>query len=105
MELMPQYNKGKKRRENQAYQRLTKCARRLRKKGQMEAAKKIKQQAQKLPSIDPQYPDYRRLRYCRYADDVRHLTRCLIPLGERRSSEEMTSGSLGLPGDESQRGN
>jgi RNA-directed DNA polymerase len=41
----------------------------------------------------------------RYADDVRHLTRCLIPLGERRSSEEMTSGSLGLPGDESQRGN
>ena len=69
MELMPQYNKGKKRRENQAYQRLTKCARRLRKKGQMEAAKKIKQQAQKLPSIDPQDPDYRRLRYCRYADD------------------------------------
>ena len=41
----------------------------------------------------------------RYADDVRHLTRCLIPLGERRSSEEMTSGSLSLPGGESQRGN
>jgi RNA-directed DNA polymerase len=41
----------------------------------------------------------------RYADDVRHLTRCLIPLGERRSSEEMTSGSLGLPSGESQRGN
>jgi group II intron reverse transcriptase/maturase len=68
-ELMPQYNKGKKRRENQAYQRLIKRARRLRKKGQMEAAQKIKQQAQKLPSIDPQDPDYRRLRYCRYADD------------------------------------
>jgi len=30
----------------------------------------------------------------RYADDVRHLTHCLIPLGERRSSEETTSGSL-----------
>jgi len=41
----------------------------------------------------------------RYADDVRHLTRCLIPLGERRSSEEMTSGSLCPPGGESQRGN
>ena len=68
-ELMPQYNKGEKRRENQAYQRLIKRARRLRKKGQMEAAQKIKQQAQKLPSIDPQDPDYRRLRYCRYADD------------------------------------
>src|SRR5207302_1250314 len=37
----------------------------------------------------------------RYADDVRHLTRCSIPLGERRSSEEMTSGSLSLPGGES----
>jgi Type II intron maturase/Reverse transcriptase (RNA-dependent DNA polymerase) len=68
-ELMPQYNKGEKRRENQAYQRLIKRARRLRKTGQMEAAQKIKQQAQKLPSIDPQDPDYRRLRYCRYADD------------------------------------
>ena len=41
----------------------------------------------------------------RYADDVRHLTHYSIPLGERRSSEEMTSGSLGLPGGESQRGN
>ena len=26
-------------------------------------------QGQKLSSIDPQDPDYRRLRYCRYADD------------------------------------
>jgi len=41
----------------------------------------------------------------RYADDVRHLTHCSIPLTERRSSEEMTSGPLGLPGGESQRGN
>src|SRR5205807_5950784 len=36
-----------------------------------------------------------------YVDDVRHLTRCSIPLTERRSSEEMTSGSLSLPGGES----
>jgi RNA-directed DNA polymerase len=41
----------------------------------------------------------------RYADDVRHLTRCSIPLGERRSSEGMTSGSLSPPDGESQRGN
>ena len=41
----------------------------------------------------------------RYADDVRHLTHYSIPLGERRSSEEMTSGSLGLPDGENQRGN
>ena len=37
----------------------------------------------------------------RYADDVRHLTHCLIPLGERRSSEETTSGPLNQPGRES----
>jgi hypothetical protein len=41
----------------------------------------------------------------RYADDVRHLTHYSIPLGERRSSEEMTSGLLGPPGGENQRGN
>jgi group II intron reverse transcriptase/maturase len=73
-ELMPQYNKGRKRKANKAYTDLMSRAQRLRKKGQMEAAQKIKQRAQKLPSIDPQDPDYRRLRYVRYADDfaVRH---------------------------------
>jgi group II intron reverse transcriptase/maturase len=68
-ELMPQYNKGEKRRENREYKNLMHRAYRLRKKGQKEAAQKLKQQAQKLPSQDPQDPDYRRLRYCRYADD------------------------------------
>src|SRR5258708_3711653 len=68
-ELIPQYNKGEKRRENREYKSLMHRAYRLRKKGQKEAAQKLKQQAQKLPSQDPQDPDYRRLRYCRYADD------------------------------------
>jgi len=104
-ELMPQYNTGRKKRANQVYQNLIHRAHQRRKNGQMEAAQKLKHQAQQLPAIDPQDPDYRRLRYCRYADDVRHLTHYSIPLGERRSSEEMTSGSLGLPGGESQRGN
>jgi RNA-directed DNA polymerase len=40
----------------------------------------------------------------RYADDVRHLTHGLIPLAERRSSEETASGSLNLPEGESWRG-
>jgi group II intron reverse transcriptase/maturase len=68
-ELMPKYNKGKKRKANQVYQSLIRRAYSLRKKGQTEAAQKIKQQAQKLPSTDPQDPHYRRLKYCRYADD------------------------------------
>src|SRR5215469_6438783 len=69
VELMPQYNKGEKRKENREYKNLMHRAHRLRKKGQKEAAQKLKQQAQKLPSQDPQDPDYRRLKYCRYADD------------------------------------
>ena len=68
-ELMPQYNTGRKKKANQAYQTLIRRAHQRRKNGQMEAAQQLKQQAQKLPSIDPQDPDYRRLRYCRYADD------------------------------------
>jgi group II intron reverse transcriptase/maturase len=103
--LIPQYTRGRKRKLNQEYTKLHRPMYKLFKKGQKEAALKIRKRLQKLPSIDPRDPDYRRLKYVRYADDVRHLTRCLIPLGERRSSEEMTSGSLGLPSGESQRGN
>ena len=87
-ELIPQYNKGEKRKDNREYKNLMHRAHRLRKKGQKEAAQKLKQQAQKLPSQDPQDPDYRRLRYCRYADDVRHLTQDEILLAEKRGSEE-----------------
>ena len=38
-------------------------------KGRKEQAQALRKQAQQLPSIDPQDCDYRRLRYCRYADD------------------------------------
>jgi group II intron reverse transcriptase/maturase len=81
-ELMPQYNRGKKRKANREYQNLLNRAYELRKKGQMEAAHKIKQQAQKLPSQDPQDPDYRRLRYCRYADDF-----ALAFIGPKKEAE------------------
>ena len=79
---MPCHNKGGKRKPNQAYTRLMNRARKLRKKGQKEAAQKIKQQAQKLSSIDPRDPDYRRLRYCRYADDF-----ALAFVGPREEAE------------------
>src|SRR5437667_8920123 len=68
-QLMPQYNTGKKKRANQVYQHLIRRAHHLRKNGQREAAREMKHQAQELPAIDPRDPDYRRLRYCRYADD------------------------------------
>jgi retron-type reverse transcriptase len=100
--LIPHYTRrSQRKRRNLEYMRLISRAACLTKKGHIKQAQKLRQQARKLPSIDPNDPEYRRLNYCRYADDVRHLTRCLIPLAERRSSEETTSGLLNLSGGES----
>jgi retron-type reverse transcriptase len=99
--LIPRYTRGERRKHNKEHARLMKQANRLQQKGQKEAARILRKRMRQLPSIATHDPAYRRLRYCRYADDVRHLTRCSIPLRERRSSEEMTSGSLSLPGGES----
>src|SRR5262249_30188345 len=38
--------------------------------GHREEAQALRAQAQQLPSLDPVAPDYRRLHYVRYADDV-----------------------------------
>ena len=67
--LIPQYTRGKIRQRNPEYIRLISRATHLRKKGQPKQARKWRKLAQKLPSIDPYDPDYRRLKYCRYADD------------------------------------
>jgi len=99
--LIPHYTKGVKRQCNPEYKHLMGKAERCYRKGEKQQAALYRKQAQQLPSVDTHDPDFRRLRYCRYADDVRHLTRCSIPLRERRSSEEMTSGSLSLPSGES----
>ena len=42
---------------------------RLRKAERWEEAHRIRRQMQQLPSLDPTDPDYRRIRYLRYADD------------------------------------
>lgn len=67
--LIPQYTRGEKRQRNSEYLRLINRATRLTKKGQIKQARKLRQQAQKLPSVDPHDSEYRRLNYCRYADD------------------------------------
>ncbi len=103
--LIPQNTRGDKRKRSREYHNLMNQSRYHRKQGNVEKAEELRKQAQNIPSTIRNDPEYRRLNYVRYADDVRHLTHYSIPLGERRSSEEMTSGSLGLPGGESQRGN
>lgn len=67
--LIPQYTRGGKRKLSQEYVKLHRQMHKLFKKGQKEAALKIRKHLQQLPSIDPCDPDYRRLKYIRYADD------------------------------------
>ncbi len=82
--LIPQYTRGKRRKPNRAYERLKVHARQCRQKGQTEAAHKYRQQAQHLPSIETHDPNYRRLRYCRYADDF-----ALAFIGPKEEAEEI----------------
>lgn len=67
--LLPAHNRGKQRQFNRAYMRLRDAARRQEKLGNREAARTLWQQMQQLPSRDPNDPGFRRLHYCRYADD------------------------------------
>ncbi len=67
--LIPEYTKGERRKPNPAYQKLMNSAQYQARKGRKEQAQALRKQAQQVPSIDPYDPGYRRLRYCRYADD------------------------------------
>jgi len=67
--LLPQYNRGKKRKKYGPYESLYKKITRAKKKGDRGTVQFLRKQRRKLPSKDPTDPDYRRLRYVRYADD------------------------------------
>jgi len=68
--LLPVYNCGERRQRYQPYMALLNAARRKSEAGQREQAKRLRQQAQHMPSRDPADPDFRRLWYVRYADDT-----------------------------------
>jgi group II intron reverse transcriptase/maturase len=67
--ILPAHNHGDRRRPYPPYMALLNKARRKRIAGEREEARKLRQQAQKMPSRDPNDPNFRRLWYCRYADD------------------------------------
>jgi group II intron reverse transcriptase/maturase len=68
-ELIPQYTQGHIRRHNPEYRRLNDRRRSARKKGDRATARELLKQMHTVPCGDPMDPGYRRLRYCRYADD------------------------------------
>jgi group II intron reverse transcriptase/maturase len=67
--LIPAYTCGHRRKTYSPYVALTKAASQARRSGDLASAKMYSQQAQTIPSRDPNDPDFRRLRFCRYADD------------------------------------
>jgi group II intron reverse transcriptase/maturase len=67
--LIPQYTRGKLRARNPEYRRLKDRMEYARKTGDDQKAQQLEQQLHQLPSQDTYDPNYRRLKYCRYADD------------------------------------
>jgi hypothetical protein len=68
--LIPEYTQGEARARNPAYRQAESAIRRARAHGDRAAVRELHQQLRSLPSMDPRDPDYRRLRYARYADDA-----------------------------------
>jgi group II intron reverse transcriptase/maturase len=67
--LLPAYNRGRRRQQDPLYHRIQVRRQRARKRGDQEQEQELTKLLRTLPSEDPNDPDYRRLRYVRYADD------------------------------------
>lgn len=68
-ELIPTYTKGKGRQWNPEYQKLKYASRKEKAKGNQKKSHALRKQDMKISSLKPNDPGYRRLWYCRYADD------------------------------------
>lgn len=67
--LIPEYTRGDRRARNPAYLELQNQLAKARRRGDRTQARRLRRRMVSLPSSDPDDPGYRRLRYCRYADD------------------------------------
>jgi group II intron reverse transcriptase/maturase len=67
--LIPQYTRGKIRRRSSAYNKVQGRLAYARRLGKRDNVRRLSQELRRLPVGDPRDPDYRRLRYSRYADD------------------------------------
>ncbi|TCJ31280.1 maturase [Parafrankia sp. BMG5.11] len=84
--LIPECTRGGRRAPNPAYGKVKSAARRARARGDHATARKLRARQRSLPSSDPNDPNYRRLRYVRYADDA-----LLGFTGPRAEAEEIRS--------------
>jgi group II intron reverse transcriptase/maturase len=82
--LIPEHTRGTRRKANPNYERIQSRHKRASKTGENEKARTLRKQMRMTPSKDPNDPDYRRLRYVRYADDF-----LLGYTGTRMEAEEI----------------
>jgi group II intron reverse transcriptase/maturase len=68
--LIPEYTRGQARRQSADYHQVAAAGRRARAKGDHGRARELRRKLRGMPSMDPGDPGYRRLHYCRYADDT-----------------------------------
>jgi group II intron reverse transcriptase/maturase len=84
--LIPEYTRGEKRRSEPRYHRVEHRIAKATRHGDRDAVRALRRLRRRLPSQDPDDPDYRRLRYVRYCDDF-----LLGFAGPRREAEEIKS--------------
>jgi group II intron reverse transcriptase/maturase len=82
--LIPEYNQGTRRPVSPEYARISRQMYKARQEGNKELAKELEKLRRKVPSRDPNHPEYRRLRYIRYADDF-----LLAFAGPKKEAEEI----------------
>ena len=87
--LMPEYTRGAHRKRNREHGRITAAIGRARKRGDHAAVRALRMQQRRLPGLDPYDPEYRRLRYVHYADDI------LLGFAGPRSEAEEIKRRLG----------
>jgi group II intron reverse transcriptase/maturase len=90
--LIPEYTRGDRRKRNLEYQRLNARRYLARKRGDRAASRELLRQMRGLPCVDPMDPGYRRLRYCRYADD--HLLGFAGPKAEAEEIKDRLAAFL-----------
>jgi group II intron reverse transcriptase/maturase len=78
--LIPQYTRGDRRTPNPPYQAVKWRLASARRRGDRAQVRELRKQARAVPSTDPMDPGYRRLFYCRYADD--HILGFIGPKAE-----------------------
>src|SRR6266542_1639026 len=90
--LIPQYTQGRHRKTNPEYRRLNDRRQLARKHGDRATARELLKQMRAAPCGDPMDPEYRRLRYCRYADD--HVLGFTGPKAEAEAIKDQLAAFL-----------